>query len=127
MSGRGEVLDHTLSFELKTWCILVNPGIHISTKEAYGSIVPQEPFVPLKEAIKKERSSWQHDIINDFESALLPKYSALKELQQDLKKMGAYYVSMSGSGSSFFAFFEEEPKSILFDKSYSWKSFWLEV
>ena len=37
---------------------LINPEIHISTKEAYSSIVPQIPELPLGEIITLPIKEW---------------------------------------------------------------------
>lgn len=108
VSGVGDLLE-PVDFIPTGFCLMVNPNIHISTKEAYASISPKHYSVNLKEAIKKDRSTWKNTIVNDFELALLPKYPVLNQVKQQLESMGAYYVSMSGSGSTYFAFFEEEP------------------
>jgi len=123
VSGKGELLNHNFKFNLKTKCILVNPNTHISTKEAYAAIQPKQPTVSLQNALQLPLTEWQNAVVNDFEAALLPNYPKLVELKKQLQAMGAQYVSMSGSGSSFFAFFKEEPTTILFDKNYQWKSF----
>src|SRR5690606_28718323 len=42
-TGRGEVLE-PVKIELKgKWLLLVNPNLHIGTKEAYGGVVPKKP------------------------------------------------------------------------------------
>lgn len=109
VSGKGEQLE-PIDIELKGYCLLVNPNIHISTKEAYTAIRPKKSAISLKEVIRLPYSDWQHKIINDFEAALLPKYSAMEDLKNKLLAMGAYYVAMSGSGSTYFAFFHQKPK-----------------
>jgi 4-diphosphocytidyl-2-C-methyl-D-erythritol kinase len=123
VNGKGDKLNHNFKFRLNTHCILVNPNIHISTKGAYAAITPKKTINSLETALQLPMNNWQSTVINDFESALLPNHPALLELKNQLHAMDAQYVSMSGSGSSFFAFFEEKPTAILFDESYQWKVF----
>lgn len=124
VSGKGEVLE-PIHFQLSGYCLLVNPNIHISTKEAYQSIIPKQPSVKLKEAIQLPKERWPAMVKNDFEEALIHHYPELKKLREKLEKMGAYYVAMSGSGSTYFAFFEKLPDEISFG-DYQVKSFSLD-
>ena len=126
VQGRGELLDVNLKLELNCYCILVNPGIHISTKEAYGAITPQMAQFDLRELHTLDKRTWQNTVVNDFETALLPNYPELVELRQSLLALNPFYVSMSGSGSSFYAFFEEEPAEYSF-RNYVSKTFELNI
>jgi len=40
------------------------------------------------------------------------RYPFLKKIKQQLKEMGAFYVSMSGSGSSIYGFFNEKQQAV---------------
>jgi 4-diphosphocytidyl-2-C-methyl-D-erythritol kinase len=126
VSGKGEKIDHSFHLAISAYCMVVYPQLHISTKEAYENIEPKYPEVPLRNAIKNPLSAWQGAVVNDFEAALISKYPTLQQLRKNLKDMGASYVSMSGSGSSFFAFFSSKPTTILFSRQYAWKGFFLE-
>lgn len=47
---------------------------------------------------------------NDFETPIFKKHPSIYELKQKLYDMGAIYASMSGSGSSVYAFFKDKPQ-----------------
>lgn len=123
VSGKGELIDSQIEFSLNTYAVLVYPNLSISTKEAYGKIVPQQPEKSIRELIQEPPHSWQNILINNFEDPLLKSYGRLRDLKEQLKSMGAFYVSMSGSGSSFFAFFDQKPTSVKFNREYPHRIF----
>ena len=102
--------------------LLIKPDIHISTPEAYANMKPQKPEVSLKELIKQPIETWKSSIKNDFENSIFPKYSLLAEIKDDLYKEGAIYAAMSGSGSSMFGIFKNEPNLLAqWEKHYFWR------
>ncbi|OHX68252.1 4-(cytidine 5'-diphospho)-2-C-methyl-D-erythritol kinase [Flammeovirga pacifica] len=108
VTGRGELFDHLdLSLEGKQ-IVLVNPNIHISTKEAYSGVVPQALTYALKERLLSDISSWKGVVNNDFENSLLDRYPIIKKIKNQLYEQGALYASMTGSGSTIFGIFDEE-------------------
>ncbi len=99
-----------ISLDLSSYYIVViNPSIHISTAEAYASITPQKAKVNLMEVIKQPLSQWKGQIENDFEKPLSVKYPLIAELKENLYQNGATYASMTGSGSTVYGIFENEP------------------
>jgi 4-diphosphocytidyl-2-C-methyl-D-erythritol kinase len=109
VTGRGEHIKE-IEFSLAgTYIVIIYPGIHISTAEAYSLITPAVAKNKLIEGIFN-RDEWSKNIVNDFESPLLKKYSAIKDLKDLLNQAGAFYSSMTGSGSAVYGLFNEEPK-----------------
>ncbi|MFT2010624.1 4-(cytidine 5'-diphospho)-2-C-methyl-D-erythritol kinase [Pontibacter sp. 13R65] len=104
-------------------CVVVYPGIHITTAEAYGNINPKEPEIGLDELIQQDVSTWRNTLKNDFEDALFPKYPALAVLKENLYEAGAVYASMTGSGSAVYGLFKGEvPVNLIFPDNYLvWK------
>ncbi|MEQ8624084.1 MAG: 4-(cytidine 5'-diphospho)-2-C-methyl-D-erythritol kinase [Vicingaceae bacterium] len=123
VTGKGEKLDNTIDFNLSTHCLVVYPKLHISTQEAYSLVKPSEKKQEVKELINEPLINWQTKIINDFEAPIVQAYPSLKEIRNLLKEMGAIFVSMSGSGSSFFAFFEKKPEVNLEESKVDWRLF----
>ena len=49
------------------------------------------------------------ELKNDFEDSIFPIHPELKEIKEQLYREGAVYAAMSGSGSTLFGLFREEP------------------
>ncbi len=106
-TGRGEVLQ-SIDLPFKNYRILlVCPGIHISSKEAYSGVTPKTDGKPLRDVIKMPIDTWKNSITNDFESFVFLKYPLIQKIRQDMYDMGAVYASMTGSGSCVFGLFRE--------------------
>jgi len=102
--------------------LLIKPDIHISTPEAYANIKPQRPETSLKELIKAPLENWKNLIKNDFEGSIFPKHPELSQIKEELYAHGALYAAMSGSGSSMFGIFKEEPLVLpQWAKHFHWK------
>ncbi len=104
-SGRGEILE-PIAIDLSLWKImLVHPGIHINTAWAFSQIKPANSIKNIRKIISQPVTTWKDELLNDFEKIVMQNYPGLHELKNLLYNKGAAYVSMSGSGSSFFAIF----------------------
>jgi 4-diphosphocytidyl-2-C-methyl-D-erythritol kinase len=58
-----------------------------------------------------------------FELSIFKKYPLLSEIKEELYSQGAIYAAMSGSGSSIYGIFENEPKeNDRFDNFFTWIS-----
>jgi len=90
------------------WIVLVNPGIHISTVEAYSGVVPKRSTEDLRIILREPVAAWKDLVGNDFEATLFRKYPLLKEVKEKLYNLGAEYAAMSGSGSTLFGIFGQE-------------------
>ena len=116
-TGRGEILA-PINLDLKGMhLVLVNPGIHIGTKEAYAGVKPSTPPVKLEEVLN-DKSRWKEELVNDFESSIFPNHPELAAIKQSMYEGGAFYAAMSGSGSSVFGLFEEKPPSFKWNEKY---------
>jgi 4-diphosphocytidyl-2-C-methyl-D-erythritol kinase len=109
---RGNLFRELSSFPQNLHLVIVNPGIHISTAEAYASVTPHKPLHPLEELILLPVSQWKNRIVNDFEPAMIAKFPVIGEIRDRLYDLGAYYASMSGSGSSVYGLFYEKAPAI---------------
>jgi 4-diphosphocytidyl-2-C-methyl-D-erythritol kinase len=107
--GRGEQLEILKEFLAGYYFVLVNPGIHVSTREAYMNCHPLIPENDLAELVKMPVKSWKDAITNDFEKYVFEKHPLTGEMKQMFYSSGALYSSMSGSGSSIYGLFTDRP------------------
>jgi len=102
--GRGELLNK-INVDLKgKYLLLIHPNIHISTSEAFATILPKESN-SCKCIVEKDINHWKIDLVNDFESSVFPNYPELADIKEKLYSLGADYAAMSGSGSTMFGIF----------------------
>jgi 4-diphosphocytidyl-2-C-methyl-D-erythritol kinase len=108
--GRGELLTPVDHVKSGYHILMINPGIHVSTKEAYSSITPKSPVQDLKDLYDPDPSKWKDLIINDFEESVFRRYPRIAEIKKMLYNLGALYSSMSGSGSTVYGIFKSKPE-----------------
>jgi len=95
--------------------LVVTPGIHSSTSEAYRALdrnstceiafSVMNSFESLAWQMADYRSGTQAICKNDFEPVVFREHSQLKSIKGKLLKLGARPASMSGSGSALFGMF----------------------
>ncbi len=109
--SRGETLtyfDYKVPFKIA----VVFPGIHVSTPTAYGKLdrdsTPKKmtDFVSILNKAKENPSLFRSMIKNEFEKPIFEMHPEINKIKTDLYSNGAIFAQMSGSGSSVFAFFE---------------------
>ncbi|MBD0400451.1 4-(cytidine 5'-diphospho)-2-C-methyl-D-erythritol kinase [Flammeovirga sp. EKP202] len=120
VTGRGEVFSKIELSLAGKWIMMVNPNIHISTKEAYSGVVPMELEADLKQIVEDDISIWKEKVNNDFEQGIFKNHPQIKEIKEHLYKEGAVYASMTGSGSTLFGIFETKPVETLFSAFTTW-------
>lgn len=108
-TSRGEILS-PIEFEITKPILLVNPGIHISTKWAYENITPKKPefsLTELRSYIANDFISLNGKVVNDFENIAFAAHPQLAEIKNVMFDFKAEFVLMSGSGSTMFGIFPE--------------------
>jgi 4-diphosphocytidyl-2-C-methyl-D-erythritol kinase len=98
-TGRGDDVGR-LDDETDFWLVLVDPGVSISTAEAYSWLTPSDKSNTIE--------GFRADSGNDFEGPVFKRYPELAEIKHDLLKLGAWQSALSGSGSTVFGQFESE-------------------
>lgn len=94
---------------------LVFPGVHIGTREAYSGLTPQSPAETIPKLLQADISSWQGNLLNDFQTGAERNHDVIKKALNRMIEAGAVYHSMTGSGSAVFGLFEHEPDPDDFD------------
>ena len=104
--GIGDILT-PIDLELKgTRIVMIKPEEGVSTREAYSGItITGEGLGDLgKLGILGDLDKFT----NDFEKTVFPLHPIIGEIKKRLLDAGAYYASMSGSGSTVFGFFKHD-------------------
>jgi 4-diphosphocytidyl-2-C-methyl-D-erythritol kinase len=114
-TGRGEKIE-LLPDMPSRYLVVIFPGVHISTAEAYNSLDLNLGLTSSQRAHKihtlygqaKSGKSFLAEIFNDFEASILSASPPIREAKHFLEERGATVALLSGSGSSVFGFFSNE-------------------
>ena len=108
--SRGEIL-YSINLKLDKYILIVNPGIHVATKWAFGLIKSNQPKESLKSLISKSEISI-NDVMkiasNDFEKIVYEHFPEIKEIKEKMLHFGANHSMMTGTGSTVWAMFDNE-------------------
>lgn len=91
------------------WLVLVKPNDFISTREAYAAVTPCPSKVSLNAIISQPVKSWRGQMVNDFEASVFPSHPVVSGICEQLYMLGASYAAMSGSGSTVYGLFRQQP------------------
>jgi 4-diphosphocytidyl-2-C-methyl-D-erythritol kinase len=125
-TGRGEILE-PLTINLPYWIAVITPPIHISTAWAYQQLELRQQtrktdWKNLLTNGSRDSAEMRSRLFNDFEKVVFRHHTEIKKIKDQLQKEGADVVLMSGTGSSVFGLFRDEPSldsiSSLFPSSY---------
>lgn len=109
VQGKGEIIN-PITLDLKGLYIhVINPQIHISTKEAFAGITPSINTSNLTEIYNSDFNKWKNEVKNDFESTIFRNHPEIGSIKNNLYAQGALYASMTGTGSSVYGLFKKEP------------------
>jgi 4-diphosphocytidyl-2-C-methyl-D-erythritol kinase len=107
-SGKGEILEEIICSLSGYKILIINPGIHISTKELFQHISPSIPKKNIKEIIGQPVETWKNDLVNDFEEIVFQNHPEIKKIKEKLYQNNAIYASMTGTGSTVYAIFNKK-------------------
>ncbi len=109
-TGRGEVTE-PVPIDLSAYKILlVYPGIHIDTGQAFRNVKSSKPVKSLNEVITYPIERWKDDMFNSFEKQAFRQYPEIVDIKDRMYSAGAVYASMSGSGSTVYGIFDNNKK-----------------
>ncbi|NJD22830.1 MAG: 4-(cytidine 5'-diphospho)-2-C-methyl-D-erythritol kinase [Melioribacter sp.] len=106
-TSRGEILE-LVDLEIIETILIINPGISISTKDAFHNITPNNSGTDFHSLIEKGKLNYdlvRQKVKNDFEKFVFGKYPEIENIKLKLYQMGALFASLSGSGSSVYGIF----------------------
>lgn len=107
--SRGEILT-IKDFEIPFPILIVNPRIHVSTKEAFSNIQPSPSNINYDNIFNDFNSflNNKEQVINDFEKYVIGIFPEIKSIKDLMLDKGALFSMMSGSGSTVYGIFEKE-------------------
>ncbi|MBK1441463.1 4-(cytidine 5'-diphospho)-2-C-methyl-D-erythritol kinase [Parapedobacter sp. ISTM3] len=106
-TGIGDVFED-VNVDLSAYqLVLVKPNVHVSTGEAYGTVIPNPEGKQLASAITRPVETWRDTIANDFEPGIFAAHPEIRALKMLLYEKGAVFAAMSGSGSAVYGLFNE--------------------
>lgn len=113
--GRGELLEY-FDFDLPYWIVVAYPKIHVSTGWAYGNLqlATSGELISLREILERyihEPQILREKITNDFEPLVLGSHERIAQIKRLMYDRGAAFSQLSGSGSSVYGFFEDQPRA----------------
>lgn len=94
--------------------VMIKPACGVSTKEAYGGIIPKgtsKVLTDLKDLKVLNDLTILSALTNDFEETVCKVHPEIAEIKQRLLGAGAVYAAMSGSGSTVFGLFQNNAES----------------
>jgi 4-diphosphocytidyl-2-C-methyl-D-erythritol kinase len=93
----------------KYYFALVKPPFGVKTELAYKAIKPSKHKTSIKDILLQPVETWKEYLNNDFETPVFRMFPEIASVKRRLYELGALYASMSGSGSSVYGIFPEQP------------------
>jgi 4-diphosphocytidyl-2-C-methyl-D-erythritol kinase len=113
VKGRGEIVQ-PISFFKFFQIVIVYPNIAIHTGWVYKNLemdLTENRYNPKFKAVinkVKKIEDLNNYFYNDLERVVIKTYPVISEIKKQLRKLGAGFVSLSGSGSAVFGLFENQ-------------------
>jgi 4-diphosphocytidyl-2-C-methyl-D-erythritol kinase len=110
--GRGDRLTPLVPLKAY-WVILICPGFSVSTQWAYShtriALTNAQKISTLRSLFSEtEVHAWRDKLVNELEGVVFSRHPELHDYKVRLYEQGAFYASMSGSGSTLFGLFESQ-------------------
>ena len=110
--GRGDRLTPLVPLKAY-WVLLICPGFSVSTQWAYShsriALTNAQKISKLRSLFSEtEVHAWRDKLVNELEGVVFSRHPELHDYKVRLYEQGAFYASMSGSGSTLFGLFESQ-------------------
>jgi 4-diphosphocytidyl-2-C-methyl-D-erythritol kinase len=110
-TGIGDKLEKVEGLP-SVWYVLVNPGLEVSTAWVYRNLRLTSPGDDLRiPRFSGELEQLTGLLYNDLETVTASRYPLIGEIKDRLVALGASGALMSGSGSTVFGIFQDEPSA----------------
>ncbi len=118
IAGRGDLVK-TIPWSLKGIKVtIIKAPISVKTAEAFGQIISNGQKLP--NILSTHQREYQKAFPNQFEHYIFNKHPEIAEIKKKLIQSGAFYASLSGSGSSVFSLSYDHIKISLPNSYFSW-------
>lgn len=94
------------------WAVVVKPYQAISTAQAFANIHPHGTEGELEEIYLGYTDRWKELMVNDFEQSFATLHPECMVIKEALYASGAFYASLSGSGSAFFGLYNDHTAAL---------------
>ena len=108
-TGRGEVLSEINCDFSGIKIVIVSPSIHSASADAYNDL--KAPSIEIvdpvgwKQFLLQPKQDWLKYFRNDFETTIFKKFPLIEKLKNEILASGAFFASLSGSGSSVYGLY----------------------
>lgn len=103
--GRGDIFDPVEIDLSGIHILLVHPGISVNTGWAYSKVKPGKQSCSISSIIRTDPGDWKNNLFNDFEPGIFTAYPHIERIRNKMLSAGAFYASMTGSGSAVYGLF----------------------
>ncbi len=103
-ASRGELLT-PINYKIDFPILIVNPGIHVSTKDAFANVIPKDSQFNYNKIKDIRVTEYKRYIFNDFEESVFKLHPEIKNIKELMISSGALFALMSGTGSSVYGLF----------------------
>ena len=114
VGGRGDILRSSSHFLKGMWIVVAVPkNVSVSTKKAYANLKNVKQIRPnLERIVDIPRKDWMKEVRNEFQTSVFSQYKVLLSIDNLLRQLGAWYRSLSGTGSAVYGLFEAPPVTL---------------
>ncbi len=114
VKGTGDIIEPVKTTDtIQLYLVLLMPPFGFSTREMYNEIkkmkLYHQPNFSWHTILQEPGHHWQKYLQNTFLTPAIKKRPEIKQYINTLKNAGAFFTSLSGSGSTVYGLFFNEP------------------